>query len=165
MRMDAMMRKDAAMRGKLLRFGPAARAARFSYVVRQQMRIPSTLDCLKAGSYLHSYQSRYSGMHRDCHGYVKRMQRELHGMYMGSPREYYKTRECGHTSSYECANALPHLQLRMGELHSHSTATNGRTPFALPSYEWANKFTPSADLSTTSPVPSSAGVKCPERPS
>ncbi len=42
MRMDAMMRKDAAMRGKLLRFGPAARAARFSYVVRQQIRIPQS---------------------------------------------------------------------------------------------------------------------------
>ena len=40
MRMDPMMRKDAAMRGKLLRFGPAARAARFSYVVQQQIRIP-----------------------------------------------------------------------------------------------------------------------------
>ena len=42
MRMDPMMRKDAAMRGKLLRFGPAARAARFSYVVRQQIRIPQS---------------------------------------------------------------------------------------------------------------------------
>ena len=40
--MDTMMRKDAAMRGKLLRFGPAARAARFSYVVRQQIRIPQS---------------------------------------------------------------------------------------------------------------------------
>ena len=40
--MDPMMRKDAAMRGKLLRFGPAARAARFSYVVRQQIRIPQS---------------------------------------------------------------------------------------------------------------------------
>ena len=48
MRMDTMMRKDAAMRGKLLRFGPAARAARFSYVVRQQIRIPqSPLDASK----------------------------------------------------------------------------------------------------------------------
>ena len=48
MRMDPMMRKDAAMRGKLLRFGPAARAARFSYVVRQQIRIPqSPLDASK----------------------------------------------------------------------------------------------------------------------
>ena len=40
--MDAMMRKDAAMRGKLLRLGPATRAARFSYVVRQQIRIPQS---------------------------------------------------------------------------------------------------------------------------
>ena len=48
MRMDTMMRKDAAMRGKLLRFGPAAHAARFSYVVRQQIRIPqSPLDASK----------------------------------------------------------------------------------------------------------------------
>ncbi len=40
--MDPRMRKDAAMRGKLLRFGPAAHAARFSYVVRQQIRIPQS---------------------------------------------------------------------------------------------------------------------------
>ena len=101
-------------------------------VVPEQIRIPPALDCLKAGSYLHSYQSRYSGMHRDCHGYVKRMQRELHGMYTGSPREYYKTRECGHTSSYEWANSIRTPQLRTGELHSHSPATNRANSIRTP---------------------------------
>ena len=96
-------------------------------VAREQIRIPPPLTASKLAPICTATNPGTAVCTRDWHGYVKRMQRELHGIYTGSPREYYKTRECGHTPSYECANSIRSPQLRMRELHSHSPATNGRT--------------------------------------
>ena len=122
MRMDPMMRKDAAMRGKLLRFGPAARAARFSYVVRQQIRIPqSPLAASKLAPICAATNPGAKVCSRIEHGYVKRMEQELYEQIHPITTGILQTWEHGPTDSYESGNARSRL-------------------FPHPSYESGNTF-------------------------